>query len=217
MATFDSTWCLARLLEVTGRPATDADLTAPIGYSFLTSAQLDVARELAMHIPHAMAVTEQMTTSDSLTYSVTFPILGYLQVFTDSRLDDPMVETGEAGGGDYFRAGISSITLTGGRTRTFSDGPYARYVPTPDVIDASTEPTLVPQDALWAVVWRAAEVYATRGGLRDPAPYRAERLKVLWGDPELGYSNGLIPAYKQSVSTSGKPGLGLWYRSADLG
>ena len=62
------------------------------------------------------------------------------------------------------------IRWPGQKTRTFADGPYARFVTMPGLLNASTAPTLKPLYARELIVYDAAERAAVRVGL-DPTPF----------------------------------------------
>jgi hypothetical protein len=72
---------------------------------------------------------------------------------------------------DPLRLGIdfifdgALIRFAHGRTRTFSAGPYARFVADPDIpIDATHAPLLQPKTARMLLVYKALEQWASRPG-----------------------------------------------------
>jgi hypothetical protein len=218
-----STELLARLRLVTRRPENDRDLTNARAYTFLTDAQTELVYNLSAHIPDIMkGAPKLMTTSDGgLTYS--FPNnedpLGSIEIYPapymDPLIEGPLWSTTA----DYAREGSKKIRMANGRARTFADGPWARYIVKPGVIDAAKQPTIQPVDLRRVLPWKAAEIWAETGNQYDPTPYRNRAQKMLWGDPESPGDLGIIPAYKLQHMSSGmtsSPGLGLWWRSPDL-
>lgn len=71
---------------------------------------------------------------------------------------------------DYTWEG-DKIRIPNGKTKTFSDGPYARYMVGPGTISASVEPTLKPISINVLLVATAAALWADRGGMKDPQPF----------------------------------------------
>jgi hypothetical protein len=210
VANYDSADLLDRLRQEADRPTSDADLTDAKAYRLLSDAQLDVTMMVAQHIPHLMyGAPALMTSADEKVYTLpgsptpewigpveVYPALGQQPLIEGSFWDDAA---------DFTREGPSTIRICGNRTRTFSDGPYVRYVAKPTVISASVEPTLYPVEARLAVVKFAAAKYARQGGFRSRTEiqeYQAEAMAILWGRDGIG---GVIPPYKQgAVDTGGQ-------------
>lgn len=211
---------LAQLRVVTKRPANDQDLTDARAYVVLSEAQQQLARILAAHIPHVNYLApEKLTTPDAgFTYVALNDVLGKAELFADKLRSEPLIEGPVwSFDADYCLEGTKTFRMTGGRARTFADGPWLRYMTLPGVIDDNDQPTLQPLDCRAVIVMLAAAKWAQSGAARDPRPYLDEALAVLWGDPEMGYA-GLIPSEKQRMAAwGGGRDSALWYRSRDLG
>ncbi len=213
---------VARLRRVTKRPLTDRDLTAADAYMYLTDAQTQLAYNLAAHIPDVLkGVPEKMSTPDKgLTYLTAGEALGHIEIYP-APYRDPLVEGPLwSGTTDYTREGPRKIRMCGNRARTFTDGPYARYVRKPGVIDETNQPTLEPHDARRILPYLAAALWAEAGGVHDPSPYLRTAERLLWGSPDSAGDVGLIPSYKVAHFSSGLlsgPGPHLWTRGPDLG
>jgi hypothetical protein len=215
----DSAELLRRLRLVTRRPESDRDLTLQRAYTFLTDAQVELVYNLSAHIPDILkGAPVKLTTSDNgLTYNFPSDPLGHIEVYS-GPYTDPLIEAPLwSASGDYTREGTKKIRMNGNVARTFADGPYARYIVKPGVIDATSQPTLQPPDIRRVLPWKAAELWAQTGGMYDPTPYRNQVQKMLWGDPESAGDVGIIPAYKVQHQSSGMDGgVRPWWRSGDL-
>jgi hypothetical protein len=88
---------------------------------------------------------------------------------------------------DYVWEG-SQIRMPLNQVRSFGDGPYGRWVTSPGTIDATTQPTMKPTYTRQLLVDRALVYFATRGGLRDPAPY-LQREQQTWTELEESLKN----------------------------
>lgn len=218
----DSAELLTRMRLVTRRPKNDRALTDQMAYVWLTEAQRALIYELAAHIPDILkGAPEKMNSLDGgLTYStVAGEPLGHMEIYA-APYTEPLVEGPLwASASDYTREGARTIRMGGNMARTFADGPYARYVVKPGVIDQTKQPTIQPVDLRRVLPWKAAVMWAEAGGTYDPKPYRKMVQELLWGDPELPGSVGIIQSYKVQHFSSGllsSPDGGLWYRSRDL-
>jgi hypothetical protein len=174
------------------RPATDEDAYEVDGvtesvWDLLSEAQDYWMELLASMFPEAnYGAPVLMTTADGgYTYKFgndlegqpIFPI-GHVEI-RESRTGNLLIPTADWGSGDFVMEG-DKIRIPGGRTKTFATGPYARFVSPPTKISATVEPVMKPARARALIVTRAAIIWATRGGLRDPLPY--EKLEATrWG------------------------------------
>ena len=86
---------------------------------------------------------------------------------------------------DYVWEG-DKIRFARGKTKAFSDGPYARFITPPGDISAAIEPTLLPKQARVLLVYRAVALWASRGGVRDPQTYFDLEERAWVGRPEVG-------------------------------
>ena len=70
----------------------------------------------------------------------------------------------------FIYNGSDTIRWPGQKARTFADGPYARFVTPPALLNASTAPTLKPLYARELIVYDGAERAAIRMGT-DPTAF----------------------------------------------
>ncbi len=223
MAAWDSADLLSRLRYLIGRPTVDEALTDAQAYQLLADAQDRVNEDLAAHVPHLnYGAPELMTTSDGgYTYSTLYDIIGDAEIYPTLKAQPMRCGAFWDGSADYCLEGTKTIRMTVNRTRSFSAGPYARYVRA-DVpaISASQAPTIKPDRARALIVFRAAALWAARGGKRDPLPYETEYTRAAWGNPLTG-SVGLIPTEKAKVFGQGSAAISdvpsAWWNSGDLG
>jgi hypothetical protein len=113
---------------------------------------------------------------------------------------------------DYVWEG-DRIRFARGRTKEFSDGPYARFITPPGEISASIQPTLKPKRARALLVYRAVALWASRGGTRDPQRYFDLEERAWVGRPEIG-DYGLLGQLKtqnpfQGMEAFGAQSLGI--------
>lgn len=212
---------MSRTQNNLNRPATDEVLTAAILYTFMTEAQSEAVEILAAHVPQALlgdpvaltAVSGNKTftfgtdTGLPTSYQNKYP-LGHAEIYATraSIPDSPLVE-----GEDYLLEG-DVIRIPNFQARTFADGgPWARFISPPGVIDAATQPTLVPPFARTLIV----------AGTCIRGCRRMEKDAGVWErywDRELAK---ILLALKTQVWTQGgraRTGRsGMWWRSGDLG
>lgn len=188
MATFDSADLLARLRTTVNRPSTDEALTSAVGYQLLTEGQAHWTSTIAAQAPWVlMGAPTLLSSSDS----------GETYIFVDASANSiaPLaVELYDTKAGRLLRPGAywdagadyvwesHRIRFPQGKTKVFSNGPYARYVSPPTEISASVAPTLLPAHARLLVMYRAAALWASRGGMRDPSPYYESERRLWLGD-----------------------------------
>lgn len=206
MADYDVADLVARCKRHRRRPSTDEGTTDADWYAMLTEAEAHWKPVLAAHVPDAMfSAPVAMTTSDD---GSTYDLPG--------SEDDPLallVLRSEKGdllkpgpywdpNSDYVQEG-GSIRMTRGRSVTFSDGPYARFIAGPGTIDAATDSTIQPARARILLVYHACELDASRGGMDDPSYYLALQQKTAFGDPAIPGDVGIIGALKAKNQTGG--------------
>lgn len=192
-----------------GRPSTDELLTDAQIYGMLTRGQLAVNAELAIHVPHVnYAAPELMTTSDGgLTYTVASDAIGGMEVYP-ATTQEPLRPGLYWSDADFAQEGPRTIRMCQGRARTFSAGPYARYVKATGTIDGSTQPTLQPAEVHPAIVYEALIEYSQIPGvLADAGTWRDAKQQLLWGTNGVG---GVIPALKTQYRTRGRS-TGVWW------
>ena len=194
-----------------GLPTTNDELATDNSdvYAYLSLGQQAVFRQLATTVPNSqVASPEKLTTADGgYTYSFAYYPFGHAEIRT-SRNGTLLIPGAESDpGADFVQEG-QTIRFTNYRARTFADGPYARYAPTPPDISASQEPTLKPAQARALIVYKALELWATKGGYRDPTPYRNMFKVLAWGDPDSPGDVGIVGALRRQFFMQGGNGTG---------
>lgn len=220
MALFDSADLLARAKRMALRPTSDEETSDTDWYALLTEAQLYWVTQIALYVPDVMYTLELLTTSDSgVSYQFsTEPLGNYeLRASPTGRLLVPTPEWDM--GGDFVMDGIN-IRFPGSRAKTFSNGPWARYVKTPGIIDGSTQPTMKPTMARILLPARACVLWATRGGLRDPQPFLNEENGLWFGNGQT--HTGILGALKNQAFLQGAAAVPAsggddWWRFIDTG
>lgn len=213
---------LTEIKRRAGRPSTDAETSDTQWYNHLTVGQEYLYQLFAAHFPEALyGAPTKLSTSDNKVY--TFPSsitpMGKVEIRA-SRNGELLTPGAEWDTNADFTQEGSQIRIPHNKTRTFSDGPYARFITPPDVIDANTEPTLKPPRARILIVWQGLIDWATIGGRRDPTPYLAGFQRAWQGDPRVEGSTGLLHELKSQYFAEGMGAIQThpyWWRGADLG
>lgn len=221
MALYDSADLLARCKFRTRRPPTDESMTNDNWYALLTDAQGQWVREFALHFPEQMYVSEVLDTADGgVSYQFDYAPMGHyeLRASASGRLLIPGPDWDSAAD---FVANGQTIRFPGGKGKTFANGPVARYVPAPGVLDAANEPTLQPTHARILLVARACVEWARRGGMEDPQPYLDWENELWAGDAATG-RQGLLGTLKQERFLQGTEAIPSgsvddWWRFIDRG
>lgn len=126
------------------------------------------------------------STSAIATQLTTYP-LGHVEVYAqESGGRELLASTYGTPSGDFvFEQGI--IRAPGNRTRTYSNGPWARFVQMPGRLAADQEPTLQPPAARELILYKAlADAANVSAGQTDPGPWEAKyaearrRWTVVW-------------------------------------
>lgn len=232
MANWDNADLLARFKEVTLRPAVDEELTDAAIYKLLGDGQLYWYQLFSVHFPWLLytAPTKMLTADNGLTYTFPNGVTPMKAEIRESLGGRKLVPGAEwSAGSDYVWEG-NKIRFPLGASRTFSDGPYSRYVVPPGIIDGATQPTLTPDYARQLIPLRAAIIWAGRGGLRDPKPYKDEEDEIWYGEPARGKIGMLAMLKTQNpdlgagaIRRGGAPGQSYlgpgssWLWNGDLG
>ena len=217
MSDWDSADLKSRLAQVLDLGENSTEDTAAKLYPVLANAQRRIMSMLATHIPGANVVTEKLLTEDSgYTYLLPYVPQGPL-VLRNGRSGPVLTNVAEWSTDDGYVLEGKSIRWPGGVARTFTNGLWAQYTPTPGSLDALSPPILQPEHARQAVVYDAAAEYASQGGAMDPEPYRMLLQKFLWGDPNVRGDVGLIGALKNTYGVGNpaypEPATGsYWWR-----
>lgn len=187
--------------------ATDAAI-----FRYLSLAQESVFRMLATLAPQSQtAAPEKLTTADGgYTYTLARYPFGQVELResrTGRRLE-PGAEFSTSA--DFVQEG-QTIRWCNGVQRTFTDGPYARYAPSPtDIAASAAEPTLLPAQARVLIVYRALDLWCAKGGYRDPSPFRNLFKLLAFGDPDTPGDPGIVGALRrQYYAQGGSPGRGV--------
>jgi hypothetical protein len=121
-------------------------------------------------------------------------------------------------GADYVFEG-NQIRFPRGKSKTVTNGPYARYTQEPPDMSASVEPKLQPPFARALIVARAAAIWATEGGFLDPQPYYDYENRIAFGEP--GGTGGVLAQMKAGEVFGGQVAYpatdSAWWRSIDTG
>lgn len=217
MALYDSADLLARAQRLFNRPSTDEALGSTEWYAFLGEGQQRVVGLVAFHCPEAMyGAPTLLTTADSgATYTfgsdsatgLNIAPIGHIELRESKTgaMIPPASEWDTTTLGFLFEA--DKIRWPGQKSRTFSDGPYARFVTMPGLLNASNAPTLKPAFARELLVFDACERAAVRVGT-DPTPY-GQMFDARW--PEILQT--IISAFHGAGRTAveGSNG-GVWWR-----
>lgn len=211
---------LARTKRLAVRPVADEDMADTDWYALLTEAQLHWVQQIATMCPEAMYVFEKLTTADGgVSYSFGAEPLGHYEL-RRSPTSELMIPGAEWDPTADFVPNGQSIRFPGQVARSFANGPWGRYVQTPCELSATNEPILRPIASRLLLPPRACEIWASRGGLRDPKPYRDEQDRIWFGNPDKGQL-GVLGALQTQVFLSGAAALpatgGYWWHYIDDG
>lgn len=218
MARYDSADLLARCKRLANRPTTDALMADADWYAFLSEGQEVLVGMIASAVPEAMLTVPTKLVSADGGYTYPFASSQYpLGVSVYGSLKDipwsPLVL-----GSDYTWEG-DLLRMTGGRSQTFADGPYAQYVPEVGAsvtIDASNPPIVFPLAARRWLIPYALEQFSYRAK-QDPTPWLTKQALVWDGNPASPSDVGVQGQLKLAVQRRGRAEAQPWWRSADLG
>lgn len=221
MATWDSADLLDRCKRYARRPSTDEGMADADWYALLTEAQTFWMGQFAIHCPGVLFTAPTLMTSNDggYTYSVpgltAYPMAVEIRASRSGQLLVPGAEWDD--GADYTVEADGVIRIPSNRKRTFSAGPYVRYIPQASTISAAAEPVIKPVHARILLVYGALEKYETIGRLGDPT-YWQEQSQIAWsGDPRRPGTVGLLGELKQQHRMNGvNPGVRRWWFSPDL-
>lgn len=197
----------------------EADGTTDAWYDLLSEAQDHWVRRIASVYPEALyGAPVKLTTADG-GYTYTFgndadgqPIfpLGHVEVRM-SRTGRVLIPGTDWQNNDFVLEG-NKIRMPNGKSKTFTDGPYARFVSPPTQISAVVQPVINPPQARILIVLRAVIKWATNGGLRDPSPWEREE-QVEWENIAAAYRTQFHLAGAQAINEDD----GEWWRGIDTG
>lgn len=220
MSTWDNADLLARCQRLANRPATDELMTDAKWYALLTEAQAQWMGTIAAICPETnFSAPELLTSADSgATYTFASYPIGHVEI-RSARNGNLLVVGPEWDANTDFAQEGQTLRVPNGKTRTFSGGPYARYVKVPDVIDASTQPTMKPAHARMLLVYNALVRFC---GItqQDPTFWLMMEQHAWSGDPNNPGDTGILGQLKTQFYASGlsaAPRAYVWYQSPDLG
>lgn len=189
MAAWDASDLLVRVKLYAARPATDEDMSDGQWYALMTESEREWVGIMASQYPYLMmGAPVLMSSEDSgLTYHLTSSATPLaIQVFdapNGSLMRPGAYWDADAG---YVWEGVR-IRFPRNATRTFADGPYARYVAQPTAaLSAAATMTLQPDYARILVVYRTLAKWASRGDLRDPTVWERREQQAWIGNPAAG-------------------------------
>lgn len=210
------------------RPGTDESITDAQKYILLSEGQRHVYGMFSIHCPEVLyEVPTIMTTSDSgATYTFASSVFPFGNVEIRSSRNGSLLIPGTDwdGNADYVWEG-SRIRIPNGKTRTFSAGPYARYIKMPADISGSQEPTLAPAFARKLILFYALYLWSEQGGginQADPNRFLGMFQSAWAGDPRLNGDVGIMGMLARQGYGSGMAATDVnpqqWWRgSPDLG
>lgn len=197
MAQYDSADLLARTKRLAKRPGNDEDTTDADWYVRLEEAQTQWMGVFASLAPEQnYSAPELLATLDGgFTYQLASePLGGHLEVRA-SRGGQLLIPSTDWGSGDFVIEG-QTIRIPNGRSRAFSNGPYARYVKAPGLLTAAVQPVLKPAWCRLILPPTACYLHALEGGLRDPNFY-LKLMQHRWaGDPDIAGDGGMLQTLK---------------------
>lgn len=224
MAQYDSVDLLARTKRMARRPTVDEENTDANWYERLEEAQTYWLGQLAAQVPELnYGAPELMTSADGgKTYTLgTEPLGGHLEIRA-TRNGILLIEGPEwSETADYCWEGSKTIRIPNNRSRTFGDGPYARYVKTPGLLSAAVQPVLQPPSARLLLPPRACVIWALEGPVvRDPSSFLKTEQMMWSGDPDKPGDTGILGVLKTRAFTAGMAAVARgdepWYRNPDM-
>jgi hypothetical protein len=206
VARWDSSDLLSRCRTEAQEPESGTTTTDAAWYTLLSDAQDTVYRLFAQHVPHVLVSAPTALTSSDGGYTYATPSNAFVYGFAEIRHGraGPLLEAGAdySSTADFVWEG-DSIRMPHGRTRTFGDGLYLRYIAPPAAVSASVEPTLTPDYARVLMVYEAVKQWAGQGALRDPSIWDAKYQRAAYGD---GVDVGIIGTLKMQLANQGADG-----------
>lgn len=220
MSRYDSADLLSLSQKYFNRPATDEAASSVEWYQFLTETQARVVQLLAFAHPEAMlSAPSILPTSDSgLTYTfgtdsglpTNFQNIageGYIRLLASPSGPEILPGTDADNTSDVFIFEDGVVRWPGQRRRTFANGPWARFITPPGIIDGSTPPVLKPVHLRRLLPFGACSLMAMRLG-EDPTPWEV-LFQNAWKEELL--------ALKARFYGQGRAGMngpsGAWWRA----
>lgn len=175
MSAYDSADLLGRLRTFCNRPSDDELLTDTLGYQLLADGQRRLVLDVAARAPGALLSAPTLLTSADGGYTYTFGtdddsndafVVGHCEVYARDGGQELFASSYGDGEGDFVIEG-DRIRIPRGQARTFTTGPYARFVKVPLLLSATVAPTFAPVWGRQAIVYEAWRLFCGIGQLRD--------------------------------------------------
>lgn len=229
MAEFDTADLVQQFKEDANRPATDQSTTGTgadsIIFRYLTRADRHWVGRIAAVAPHFMYGDPVLLATADGGYTYTFgldsagnPItpIGHFELreARDGRLLVPGAEFDPDA--DFTFEG-NKIRWPRNVARTFTNGPYARFVTRgPEITGVGVQPTLRPTWARALLVPRALVYYARRMK-QDPTPWLQAEMELWRGDPAAGV-HGILAQLRTAAQGEGSySSEDVWWRGIETG
>jgi hypothetical protein len=206
MATWDASDLLVRVKLYAARPASDETMSDGAWYATMTEAEREWVGIMAAQFPNLMmGAPEKMSSTDSgATYyfSASATPLA-VQIFDGLNGNLMLPGTNWDDSSRYIWEG-NRIRFPRGQTRTFGDGPYARYVKQPTVaLSATATMTLAPDYARILVIYRTLSKWASMGDLRNAEVWDRREALAWTGNPNTPGDVGILGTLKMSNPFAG--------------
>src|SRR5579872_4021952 len=227
---YSSTDLLQRVKFKAQRPSSDTSMQDSDWYSLLLEAEIYWMTRIASVCPEALYGPPTMMTSTDGGYTYYFgfdangnPIFPIgdveLRQTQAGRPWQPGVDWDQSA--DFIRNG-AYIRFPGQRQRIYQNGPWARFITLPTMLDGSgnNEPVLLPIQARSLMVWRALILWARRAGTKDPQVFLDAEREEWFGNPAEG-NHGILSMLRTQYALTGAESLygqnGNWWSSIDSG
>lgn len=216
----DASDLLVRVKLYAARPATDESMSDGQWFAILTESEREWVGIMAAQFPNIMmGPPEKMSSPDSgKTYYVSgsaTPLA--IQVFDGLNGNLILPGTNWDDSSRYLWEG-DHIRWPRDASRTFGDGPYARYVRQPAAaLSAAATMTLKPDYARILLVYRTLAKWASIGDLRDPTVWERKEREAWMGNPSNPADVGILGTLKLqnpfygAAAYSGSDAWGLDY------
>lgn len=225
---WSSTDLLARAKFYAQRPAIDESMADSDWYNLMTEANAYWVQRIAAVRPEVLYGPPTQIFTQDQGFSYTFgndadgnPIypIGHCEIRQSSFGREWIASADYDNTGDFIISG-NTIRFPGGKQKTYTNGPIARWVTPGGTVNATLQPTVNPPSARMLIVATMLVNWATRGGFRDPTPFRNMESSIWFGDPDRG-DYGVLGMLKTQHMTQGAEGLsatqGRWWSGLNTG
>lgn len=199
MAAWDASDLLVRVKLYAARPASDETMSDGQWYALMTEAEREWTGIMAAQFPNIMiGPPEKMTTPDlGATYYVSASATPLaIQIFDAPNGSLILPGTYWDDNSRYVWEG-DHLRWPGSATRTFSDGPYARYIRQPSAaLSAAATMTLKPDYARILVVYRTLIKWSSIGDLRNAEVWERRETQAWVGNVNTPGDVGILGTLK---------------------